>query len=293
MIDRRYPLVTFLKMEAPHLSRLEQVLRQSYGQVNESLFAAAARSGMSAEVTRLQLEAQRDVIKSYLDRGFDNVETLVATGQRDAAVAASRVVSRYEETLTRAVLDPATRKSVADAEARRAANGVNAAMQRIQGNSYLDLSPRVYKTRGVANGMVDRAVDTALARGDTWQEFAKRVMPLVDPATPGGTTYAARRLARTEINNAFHASAAQRYADAPMVEGVDWNKSNSHPENDICDQLEDDSPYDVESVPAKPHPHCLCFITPALPSVDDFLENLFAGKYDDATPTGMALTDAH
>jgi hypothetical protein len=293
VIDRRYPLVTFLKMEAPHLSRLEQVLRQSYGQVSESILGTAARSGVGAQVTRLQLEAQRAAIKSYLDRGFSDMEALVANGQRDAAVAASKVVSTYEETLTKAVLDPATRKAVRDAEANRAATGVRNAMQRIQGNSYIDLSPQVYRTLGVANGMVDRAVDTALARGLTWQEFAKSVMPLVDPNTPGGTPYAARRLARTEINNAFHASAAQRYADAPMVEGVDWNKSNSHPENDICDQLEDDSPYDVESVPAKPHPHCLCFITPALPSEDDFLDNLFAGKYDDATPTGMALTAAH
>lgn len=35
-------------------------------------------------------------------------------------------------------------------------------------------------------------------------------------------------------------------------------------------------------VPEKPHPQCLCFITPYLPDEDEFLNNLLKGDYDDA-----------
>lgn len=298
MPSRRYPLQTFLRMEGPHLSRLERVLRSSYEQVTAEILAASRTGGgAAAQLTRLQLEAQRASIKSYLDRGFTDLEDIVANGQRDAAAAASRVVSTYEEQLTKLVLDPAERRALATSEAERAAAGVQNAMRRIQGDSYIPLSDQVYRTGTLVRGQVDKIVDSALTRGVSWQQFAAEVRPFINPDTPGGATYASRRLARTEINNAFHAASARRYAESPMVEGVDWNKSNSHPENDICDELEEESPYDVQEVPAKPHPHCLCFITPALPSEDDFLENLFAGKYDDPdsepdaapSPTGLAL----
>lgn len=295
MPSPRYPLVRFLQMEGPHLSRMERVLRATHDQLTADLIRATkAGGGPAAAVNRLQLDAQRAAIKSYIDRGFDDIELITARGQVDAARAASQVVSRYEEDLTKLVLDPRARKSIATAEANRAAAGVRNAMRRMEGTSYIPLSQRVYGTKNLVGGQVDRLVDSALTRGVSWQRFAQEARGLVDPNTPGGSTYAARRLARTEINNAFHATAAQRYADAPMVEGVDWNKSSSHPENDICDEMEDNSPYPKNEVPAKPHPHCLCFITPGLPSEDDFLENLFAGKYDDNdSPTGVALAAAH
>jgi hypothetical protein len=39
--------------------------------------------------------------------------------------------------------------------------------------------------------------------------------------------------------------------------------------------------FDVDKVPAKPHPQCRCFVTPVMEPIDVFINNLTAGQYRD------------
>jgi hypothetical protein len=140
-----------------------------------------------------------------------------------------------------------------------------------------ELSLRVYRNSSTAAETVNSIVRQELIRGTSARKIAARVRPLIDPNTRGGVSYAAMRLGRTELNNAFH-SAQLAEADRDWVNGVKWNLSNSHPRTDICniyaEHKEDELPRGVwskGSVPSKPHPHCLCYMTYDMMSPDNAL----------------------
>jgi hypothetical protein len=277
-IPPRTPLLTLLQLEQAQAELLRKALLSSARKVEAQLSALGDGGN---PITRMQLEAQRASIKGYLAQDFKNVQSLVKDGQVAAAKAASEVTSRYENELLKLALSKESMAQLAKSEALRAANGVEAAMRRMEGSSYIPLSKQVYNTQRLGNKYIDRILNDALITGKTWKQLAKEVADSINPNVKGGVSYAANRLARTEINNAFHASAAKRFEESVIVEGIDWKLSSSHPEGDICDDLAAASPYAKKSIPQKPHPHCYCFLTPALPSEKDFLDNLFAGKYGD------------
>lgn len=129
------------------------------------------------------------------------------------------------------------------------------------------LSERVYRNRALASGAVERQIRASIIQGENARQLAKRVEQYISAKTPGGVAYAAMRLARTELNNAFHEQ-QKRQGDAPWVKSLKWNTSRSHPKKDACDDLATQNKhgmgkgcYPVGSVPDKPHPQCLCFTT--------------------------------
>lgn len=276
-VPTRTPLLTLLRLEQAHVADIKATLLQSSKEIERQL----TRVGADKVVTRTQLKAQKAAIDAYLQQDFQDIQASIKAGQKAAAAAASRVTSRFEDDLLSVVMTQEARAALATSEALRAANGVEAALRRMEGTSYKPLSSQVYKTYALSKGRVDDLVNRALVKGMTWKELAKEVSHSINPNVPGGVSYAANRLARTEINNAFHASAAKRYDESAIVDKVEWHLSSSHPEGDICDDLQANSPYGKKSVPQKPHPHCYCFITPHLPDEDEFIDNLFAGKYGD------------
>lgn len=276
-IPRRTPLITLMRLEAKHVASLNTILMSAV----KDLDAKIAGMGSENPITLMQAKAQRAAMNDFLENTFDSMEDVTRRGMVEAAEAASRVVSQYENELLKMVLDKDAMSALAASEANRAAAGLEAALKRMQGTSYKPLSSTVYGTKNLASGWVDDTINRGLASGWSRQRLAAELRKSIDPRVPGGVSYAANRTARTEINNAFHASSAERYMNSVIVEGVDWNLSSSHPEGDICDTLADESPYPKKSVPQKPHPNCYCFITPALPTDEEFLEKLFNGDYDD------------
>lgn len=277
-IPRRTPLITLMRLEAKHVAILNRILAEAV----KELDAQIARMGAENPITVMQARAQRAAMADFLNQTFDNMEDVTRRGMAEAASAASRVVSRYEAEILKLVLDQQMLSQLASSEAIRAAAGLEAALKRIQGTSYKPLADTVYGTKNIASGWVDDIINRALASGWSRQRLAAELRKSIDPNVAGGVSYAANRTARTEINNAFHSISAERYMNSILVEGVDWNLSSSHPEGDICDTLADESPYDKRKVPHKPHPNCYCFITPVLPTDDEFLDKLFNGDYDDA-----------
>ena len=95
--------------------------------------------------------------------------------------------------------------------------------------SRIDLSPRVYKNQALANRWVDRAVNRGILLGKSAREIASDVRLLIRPDTPGGVSYAAQRLGRTELNNAFHETSRRAVEGMPWITGVRWNLSDHGP----------------------------------------------------------------
>lgn len=151
----------------------------------------------------------------------------------------------------------------------------------------IDLSPSVYKNQQLTLGQIDRVVNNGILLNKSAAEIATDVRHLIRPDVRGGVSYAAKRLGRTEINNAFHETTRRAAEAQPWVEGMKWYLSGSHPRPDECNRLAEadnyhmgDGVYPVSRVPGKPHPQCLCYISSITKSNDDFLDDLFSGKYD-------------
>lgn len=150
------------------------------------------------------------------------------------------------------------------------------------------LSARVFRNRALAAGTVERTVNTGLLLGKSAKEIADDVYRYINPRTPGGASYAALRLGRTELNNAFHEIARQDADDTPWTTSVQWHLSGSHPRPDICDDYANDThrrggqpgEFKADSIPDKPHPQCFCFTTPVNVSDEQFIRNFNAGRYD-------------
>lgn len=143
-----------------------------------------------------------------------------------------------------------------------------------------ELSERVYKLRALHEGKVEEVIRSGIISGLSARELASEAYKYVSPSTPGGASYGAMRLARTEINNAFHERQIAG-AKRPGVEAVKWNLSGSHKVPDECNIYADHEPYDPDEVPEKPHPQCFCYLTYVMQSPEQFRKDLADGKWDE------------
>lgn len=142
------------------------------------------------------------------------------------------------------------------------------------------LSSRVYHQRALDDGRVEQIIRQGLISGLSAKELAHDVYKYVSPTAPGGSAYSAMRLARTEINNAFHERQIEG-AKRPGVEAVKWNLSGSHKVPDECNLFAAHKPYPPDEVPDKPHPNCFCYLTYVMMEPGEFRRKLAAGDFDD------------
>ena len=263
-----------------------------------------------AEIRKIFDEAERDIARIF--RGMRGQKVRVGSAIRKAQLRTRRRLIKAindagdytQEGIARAVREATKSYSAIDrawfarvgvnpdrylAELAASAEASIAALQAKKTNN-IALSDRVYRNGTVASGKIDDLVNSAIARGLSAAELAAEVAKYVNPKTPGGVRYASQRLARTEINNAFHQTAKERYSKNPFVPWVQWNLSGSHPKPDECNRYAEevhDPPdgqagwYPNGNVPGRPHPNCLCFITPVQMDEESFMERLLAGEYDD------------
>lgn len=274
------------KIQRDLTRNVRRVLQQAFEDVNEQLRRLEQRPGIGAAVRRDQLSEVRRSLRGEIGRLTQQLSGVIADSKLDAGEKAVNLTARID-----AVLFEATgQRGIADALRRSMLAGlqrtVDVALTRMEGRSHVPLSQKIYNLGVGLNRQIDRSVNSALARGLNAREFADEMRGFFRPNTPGGTRYASLRLARTEINNAFHALSIENALDRPWVPGMKWHLSGSHPEPDECNQLADGGPrgdgvYTPGEVPNKPHPHCFCFVTPEPLSANDFARQLRAGAFDD------------
>lgn len=277
-----------LRATKPIDDRILADLKDAADDITRRLRKLQGKQGAGADLTRAQLTAIRAQLRVvqrelFVELGREIRGSRIAIA--DAATDAGSLVDRM-------MFDHAGQRLPEElVEAQRSFARATVDTYFARGESAVPLSERVYKTKALADGLVDRMVNRMLLQGASWRELQAAVRGMIDPNTPGGVSYAAKRLARTEINNAFHQSQIKLAEQNPWVEGQKWNLSRQHPKADQCDvnanepHMPDGLPgvYPKRDVPRKPHPQCYCYLTPVTIDEDEFFTRLLSGQYKDVS----------
>lgn len=255
-----------------------RALREGAKDINFQLARLAGTE--RAELQRSRLLAAKQAILQAQAEIFDKTGRIVEKRRAEAAARAIQVSGRYDDIAFQAVGREQDARALAAGLEATEARAVDTVVARVTG-SRVPLAQRVYNTRAWADNQLERRINSGLARGLNADQMAAELRRFVNPNTPGGTRYAAMRLARTEIGNAYHAMAIRAAQLKPWVTKVEWHNSKSHVRKDKCDEL-NGRLFDPDDVPAKPHPQCLCYITPVVDDDDEaFLDALAGGDFDE------------
>lgn len=241
--------------------------------------ARLSGTGISAQVRRAQLTATLAAIRR-MQRSMwvGTINPAIKQGVDDAEKAAESAV----EAMTR-VAYASLPDGAAEALVRGLRLSAESGLASDAARRKRELSTRVYRQQALHEGKVEEIIRTGIQSALSAKEMADDVYKYVSPTTPGGASYAAMRLARTEINNAFHERQLAG-ATRPGVTGVKWNLSGSHKVPDLCNVYAShggNGEWPPAAVPDKPHPQCFCFLTYITASPDEFRKRLAAGSFDD------------
>jgi hypothetical protein len=279
---RRTPLSHYLRVQRVTDRELAQLLLQA-AESTERAILRAGGTNIGAQVRRAQLiqvQRQLRIRAATLWRG---AEASIRQGAKASALSAVDALEDMDRVLFTALGDSAD-QLVRGLRAQARA-GVDNILSRTQ--FHPSLAESVYKQQRVTDGTIGRLVNNALGRGASWQELARDVRRHINPRVPGGISYAAKRLARTELNNAFHTTTTRLALDEPWTTGMRWHLSGSHPRPDECNTYAERDHdrlgagvFKVGNVPAKPHPQCLCYVTTVTIGEEEFQQAFLDGKYD-------------
>lgn len=276
----RENFVSYLNVQKASDKEVRDILRDTKRSVTNEMRSIPGNS-VSESVRKAQYEQVKDAIVSHERAGWVDIG-------RSIEGNVGRVTNVASEGTT-SILD-----ILGDKLPTELRGGMQAAAEtsgeRVAGRiaSQIDLSPRVYRNADLTAGRVDAVINRGIGSNQSAREIAQRVGGFISPDTPGGMNYAAMRLGRTELNNAYHATTTRLYDSQPWVEAVKWRLSGSHPKPDICNELAENDNfglgagvYRTSEIPAKPHPQCLCYTVPITPSRKNFVDNLLSGNYND------------
>ena len=131
----------------------------------------------------------------------------------------------------------------------------------------LKISPDIWANNQTA--LIENQVMSAIVRGQSAISLAQNLEKFVLGGSIGmghSIAYKTMRLARTEINTAYHESRRLSAMASPVVQGMVWKLSNRHPKWDVCDLLAEQDLYGMgqgvypsAQLPPKPHPNCICY----------------------------------
>jgi hypothetical protein len=264
--DRK--LFSLLEKVAVSLTTRIAGLAQS-GKFSDSVRAAQLRSAL--------VEIRREQIKM-----FQGVGDVVRAGQLAASIKAIDQLGDVMGVITSSMTKAAAEEMIQSVLATS-----RAGIKNLYARTPRELSTRLYDNAALTSGKIEDIIRAGIGSGLSARELAKDVRQFVSPTAPGGVSYVSSRLARTEINNAFH---NQQIAgmNAPGVKGAKWNLSGSHPKPDECNRLAQSDQYKMGigvfpsgKVPGKPHPQCLCYLTYVTMEPDEFVKELQKGTFDD------------
>lgn len=274
--DERVPLKRLVDALRLNDAEMAEVLRLA-ARESEQILRKYNLETFSGKVRQAQLDLAR--VQRQL---WASVGDMTRIGIGDGADAAAESAAFLDNLMFEAVGGTAT--FWREALLAQARAGIPNIISRRLNN--VSLSERVYKNGLVSSGRISDMIDGLIGSGASAKEIARRVVGFIDPNTPGGASYAAMRLGRTELNNAFHTTTVRLNEDKPWVRGMQWRLSGSHPKPDICNSYASQSSplgagvYAAGDVPTKPHPQCLCFVVPVTVSRKDFINSFNAGHYD-------------
>lgn len=273
-------MIPYVRLQQASDRQLEAVLNDALDGAEAEIARAAGKTGVGAQARTSQMVALRQVAKKILKDVFDGTGEIVRQRQKDAAALAEDLLLRDEKGIWK-IIEPSAEKRAKIGNDLRltAARNIQATMKRVL-ETEQPLSSRVYKSQALAEGQVSKVVNRGIATGSSADDIARNVRDLIDPNVSGGVSYRAKTLARTEINNAFHAQSISDMKSRPWIDQAQWNLSKSHNEEGcVCETYAKTRLFLADRIPKKPHPGCLCSITPKLPDLDTALKSFMSGQY--------------
>lgn len=166
------------------------------------------------------------------------------------------------------------------------------------------LSDRVWNTNAEWRSAVQKLVSDAIISGQSAKDLSKSLTQYLQPGVnlpykeatakrlkvPKDTSMPAMRLARTELNNAFHEGTIAQHGAAPSYLGIKWRLSGSHPMPDQCNEYADHNGsgfFPKGEEPTKPHPHCFCTALPVHEDPDAWASKLEQWLENPASQPGI------
>ena len=142
------------------------------------------------------------------------------------------------------------------------------------GKDGLKLSDRVWRVSERYRNAAKRVIEDGVARGLDARKLGREVEKYLEPrvwtaqkldtrrrlGVPKDVSYEGMRLARTEMNNAFHEGAIAANKATPSYLGIYWRLSNAHVLDDVCNDYAAHNGkgfWPKGQEPARPHPQCL------------------------------------
>lgn len=280
-------LEKYILVQAGADKKIKQVLTEASIDAYNRIILLDSNGTFSARVRQAQIRMVMNEVRTVTKEIFGEVLQIVKSGQKAQAVQAVNAFAETDKKYLEAVFSETHNKqSVSDfLDGQRTQSQLQIAhvISRIT-KSEIPLSQRVYRSESLSNNWVQRAVNSSILRGDSARNIAETVRSHIKPTVPGGVSYAALRLGRTELNNAFHATTVAIAEDRPWVNTMQWHLSGTHvPQNCLCERYARLGEFAVEHVPGKPHPQCRCYVTPTLIPLASFTDHLLAGYYRDWT----------
>jgi hypothetical protein len=276
------PLLDVLAVSKTTLAEFDQMLRDGASEVEMLLPKLLEKHTTGSKVKAAQLTLVLRELRVAQSALWGDLGASLRSGVGAAALkAGANAEGVLASTLAKhGVPVPAALRAGWIAQAKQ---GVDAILSKSKNG--IPLSRAVYKAQALATGQVDRKIKLGLLLGQNAKVIAKSVKDLILPNVAGGVSYAAHRLARTEINHAYQTTQSARYENEPWTKAMRWNLSNSHPAPDICNfNATAPGPQGVGTYAfgKKPdsHPNCLCYQTPVQVSEDEFVDAFLAGDYN-------------
>lgn len=267
----------YRRVQASTDAELRRILESTAKAIQRRV--ATLRPGVGGQVRKAQLNSVLAAIRTLQKAMWVGRMTPAVERAIDAAIKAAEDAT---ETMTRvayAALPDRVANELVRGLGLAAASGIKSDATRRK----RELSRRVYRQRSLDDGKIEQLIREGLIANLSAKELAQTVYKHVSPTTPGGTAYAAMRLARTEINNAFHERQLAG-AKRPGVSAVQWNLSGSHRVPDLCNAYASNGGnghWPVNKVPDKPHPQCFCYLTYVTVPPKEFRDALAEGAFDD------------
>jgi hypothetical protein len=279
------PLQKYLRVQNRFDRMIATILKDAANEAAKTVIELGAKGNFSAAIERERMRMVEMELRQQSEDYWNGIRTAMERSYVDAASAAADAVATEDAVLWRSV--GLSMPQYNGAMLVQAVNNVPTLIAR--GMNGVPLAQSVYGTRNLADGYVDRVINRGILLGKSARQIANDVKGLIRPDVRGGVSYAAYRLGRTELNNAFHRTQTDLAAAEPWVTGMQWHLSRSHPKADECNEYANETHYRGGSpgvfpagdVPPKPHPQCLCFITNVQVDEDEFIESLVNGDYDD------------
>lgn len=276
------PLLDVLRLSGLTLREFNQMLGDAADEAERLIPKLIEKHMTGSTIKAAQLAIVKRELKAAQLALWGDLGRSLRSGVGQAVeAAASNAQDLLTSVLTKKGVDVSWWRQALAAQGRA---GIDAALAKAQNG--IPLARSVYRTQALATGLVDRKVTQGLLLGNNAKAIAKSVKDLIRPEVAGGVSYAAHRLARTEINNAYKTSQENTYRDEPWVRGMRWNLSKSHPRPDVCNVNATANDHGlgagVSPVGQRPdsHPNCLCYLTPEQIAEEAFIESFLAGEYN-------------